>query len=67
MSPSPGPRFRPNGFVRRVIGPIFGMACLLATCTGVAVLFLLLGSILAAASKGHRITLGMRSAKTSAN
>jgi phosphate transport system permease protein len=52
MSPSPGPRFRPNGFIRRVIGPIFGAACLLATCTGVAVLFLLLGSILAAALQG---------------
>jgi phosphate transport system permease protein len=52
MSPSPGPRFRPNGFMRRVIGPIFGAACLLATCTGVAVLLLLLGSILAAALQG---------------
>jgi phosphate transport system permease protein len=52
MSPSPGPRFRPNGFIRRVIGPIFGAACLLATCTGVAVLLLLLGSVLAAALQG---------------
>jgi phosphate transport system permease protein len=52
MSLSPGSRFRPNGFVRRVIGPLFGAACLLATCTGVAVLLLLLGSILAAALQG---------------
>ncbi len=52
MSLSSGPRFRPNGFIRRVIGPIFGGACLVATCTGVAVLVLLLGSILAAALQG---------------
>jgi len=46
------PRFHPNHWLRRVLGPIFGAACLMATCTGVVVLALLLGSILAAALKG---------------
>jgi phosphate transport system permease protein len=35
-----------------LLGPIFGTACLIATCTGVAVLALLLGSIVAAALQG---------------
>ena len=35
-----------------MLGPIFGAACLAATCTGVVVLALLLGSILAAALQG---------------
>ncbi len=39
--------------MRRVLGPLFGTACLLATCTGVAVLALLLGSVVAAALQGH--------------
>ncbi len=47
------PRFQPNHWLRRVLGPIFGAACLMATCTGVVVLALLLGSILAAALKGE--------------
>jgi len=38
--------------VRRLLGPIFGLACLVATCTGVVVLALLLGSIVAAALQG---------------
>ena len=38
--------------MRRLLGPVFGAACLVATCTGVAVLTLLLGSILAAALQG---------------
>jgi phosphate transport system permease protein len=46
------PRFRSNHWLRRVLGPIFGVACLLATCTGVVVLALLLGSIVSAALKG---------------
>jgi phosphate transport system permease protein len=46
------PRFHPNHWLRLVLGPIFGAACLMATCTGVVVLALLLGSILAAALKG---------------
>jgi phosphate transport system permease protein len=47
------PRFQSNHWLRRVLGPIFGAACLMATCTGVVVLALLLGSILAAALKGE--------------
>ena len=46
------PRFHPNRWMRRMLGPIFGAACLLATCTGVVVLALLLGSIVAAALQG---------------
>ena len=42
----------PIGWMRRVLGPIFGAACLVATCTGVVVLALLLGSIVAAALQG---------------
>ena len=44
--------FRPHGWLRRLLGPVFGAACLLATCTGVVVLALLLGSIVAAALGG---------------
>jgi phosphate transport system permease protein len=46
-------RFHPNHWLRRVLGPVFGVACLAATCTGVVVLALLLGSILAAALRGE--------------
>jgi phosphate transport system permease protein len=52
MSPPPQPRFNPNRLSRQVLGPIFGAACLLATCTGVVVLAVLLGSIVAAALGG---------------
>ena len=52
MSLSEEPRFHPNRWMRRILGPIFGAACLAATCTGVVVLALLLGSILAAALQG---------------
>ena len=52
MSLSEGPRFHPNRWMRRILGPIFGAACLAATCMGVVVLALLLGSILAAALQG---------------
>jgi phosphate transport system permease protein len=38
--------------LRRLLGPIFGAACLLATLIGVVVLALLLGSIVAAALQG---------------
>jgi phosphate transport system permease protein len=48
----PNARFAPNRLLRRWLGPIFGTACLIATCTGVAVLALLLGSIVAAALQG---------------
>lgn len=46
------PRFQSNHWLRRILGPIFGAACLMATCTGVVVLALLLGSVLAAALRG---------------
>ena len=52
MSLAPKAGFAPNRLLRRLLGPIFGTACLLATCTGVAVLTLLLGSIVAAALQG---------------
>jgi phosphate transport system permease protein len=52
MISSPRGRFRPNRWFRRLLGPIFGAVCLAATCTGVVVLALLLGSIIAAALKG---------------
>ena len=52
MNPTPLPRFQPHRRWRRIAGPIFGAACLLATLTGVLVLVLLLGSIVAAALKG---------------
>ncbi len=52
MSKAAQARFAPNRLMRRLLGPVFGTACLLATCTGVAVLALLLGSIVAAALQG---------------
>jgi phosphate transport system permease protein len=45
-------RFHPHRLLRRVLGPIFALACLVATCTGVVVLAVLLGSILTAALGG---------------
>ena len=52
MTTAPQAGFAPNRLMRRLLGPVFGTACLLATCTGVAVLTLLLGSIVAAALQG---------------
>ena len=52
MSQTPGPRFHPSRLIRRILGPVFGLACLAATCTGVLVLALLLASILVAALSG---------------
>jgi phosphate transport system permease protein len=45
-------RYRPDRWYRRWLGPIFAAVCLAATCSGVVVLALLLGSIVAAALKG---------------
>lgn len=45
-------RFRPNRWIRSILGPIFGTACFLATLTGVVVLVVLLGSIVFAAVQG---------------
>jgi phosphate transport system permease protein len=52
MRADDSPRFHPNRWIRRLLGPLFGAACLVATCTGAVVLLLLLGSILAAALQG---------------
>jgi len=52
MSSSLEPRFHPRRLMRRLLGPIFGAACLTATCTGVVVLIVLLGSIVMAALQG---------------
>ena len=52
MSRAGEPRFHPHRWLRRLLGPIFGAACLVATCTGVVVLAVLLGSIVAAALQG---------------
>ena len=44
--------FRPNRLFRRLLSPIFGMACLMATCIGASALLVLLGSILHSALQG---------------
>jgi phosphate transport system permease protein len=41
-------RFEPHRRLRRIAGPLFGLACFLATLTGVVVLSVLLGSVVAA-------------------
>jgi phosphate transport system permease protein len=53
MSTAPQSDFHADRLMRRVLGPLFGTACLLATCTGVAALAVLLGSVVAAALAGH--------------
>jgi phosphate transport system permease protein len=52
MTPDTSTRFHPHRWLRRLLNPLFGVACLIATATGAAVLFLLLGSILYAALQG---------------
>jgi phosphate transport system permease protein len=42
-------RFHPHRLVRRLAGPLFGIACFLATAAGVVILAILLGSIVATA------------------
>ena len=44
MKPDDVVRFHPERWIRRLCGPLFAAACLLATCTGVVVLVLLLVS-----------------------
>jgi phosphate transport system permease protein len=41
-------RYEPHRRLRRIAGPLFGTACFLATVTGVVVLSVLLGSVVAA-------------------
>ncbi len=50
MSPSDA-HFSPKAS-RRILGPVFGVACFLATMTGVVFLSILLGAVLRAASQG---------------
>ncbi len=45
MSLPGGDRYRPHRSVRTLLGPVFGVACFLATLSGVVVLSVLLGSI----------------------
>ncbi len=49
MTPDASTRYRPHRWLRRLLNPLFGVVCLIATAMGAAVLLLLLGSILAAA------------------
>ena len=44
-------RYEPHRRIRTVAGPVFGIACFLATLTGVVVLALLLGSVLVRVSR----------------
>jgi phosphate transport system permease protein len=54
MSSSSSTRdFARTRWFRWVLGPVFGAACLIATCTGVLVLTVLLGAILVAALSGE--------------
>jgi len=46
------PRYHPHRRIRLLLGPLFAIACLLATLLGVIVLVLLLGSIIVAALRG---------------
>ena len=45
MSRPGGDRYRPHRRIRTLLGPVFGVACFLATLSGVVVLSVLLGSI----------------------
>jgi phosphate transport system permease protein len=55
MTPSPdSPRYEPDRRSRKVMGPLFGAACLVATSTGVVVLALLLGAVVSTFSRGTK-------------
>jgi phosphate transport system permease protein len=49
MNPTGSSAYAPHRRTRRLLGPVFGVACFLATLTGVVVLSVLLGSVIAAA------------------
>jgi phosphate transport system permease protein len=51
MSGSGSSAYAPHRRLRRVLGPVFGLACFLATLTGVVVLSVLMGSVIAAAMR----------------
>ncbi len=55
MTPAPlSPSYEPERQSRRILGPIFGLACLVATSTGVVVLSILLGAVVAAVIRGSQ-------------
>ncbi len=51
-----GSSYEPDRRARRVVGPVFGLACLVATSTGVVVLSVMLGAVIGAVVRdpGHR-------------
>jgi phosphate transport system permease protein len=49
------PAFEPGRVSRRVLEPLFGLACMLATLSGVIVLSILLLSVVAAVVRGHSL------------
>jgi phosphate transport system permease protein len=49
MSPTSPARYEPRRAIRRVLGPLFGIACFAATLTGLVVLSVLLGAVVSAA------------------
>jgi phosphate transport system permease protein len=53
LTPAPDSvAFEPDRPARRVLGPVFGLACLLATSSGVVVLSVLLGAVVASVFRG---------------
>ena len=53
MTPAPGStHFEPDRQSRKALGPAFGLACLLATSSGVVVLSIVLGAVVAAVIRG---------------
>ena len=46
------PRYEPERRSRRALGPLFGLACLVATSSGVVVLSILLGAVVVAVYQG---------------
>ncbi len=51
---TPAINYEPDRQSRRVLGPVFGLACLVATSTGVVVLSILLGAVFAAVIRGSQ-------------
>jgi len=57
--PVRGEMYRPDRPLRRLMGPVFGVACFLATLAGVVILAVLLGSVVVSAlGLEHREELG---------
>lgn len=54
MTPGPGPtHYEPERGSRRVLGPLFGLACLAATSSGVVVLAIMLGAVVLAVHRSN--------------